>query len=41
MPRILALQSLPVAGNLPTDYYAESACSAEGCICSAISFICE
>lgn len=31
MPRILALQSLPVSGDLPVDYYAESTISHEAC----------
>ena len=35
MSRILALQSLPVSGNLPADYYAESTLSVE--VCSTIS----
>lgn len=41
MPRILALQSLPVSGNLPADYYAESTCSVDGCACSTFSALCE
>ncbi len=39
MPRILALQSLPVSGNSPADYYAESTLSIE--VCSTVSFACE
>lgn len=40
MPRILALQSLPVSGNLPVDYYADSTISNE--VCSSVSvFACD
>ena len=39
MPRILALQSLPVSGNPPADYYAESTLSEW--FCSTFSVGCE
>ena len=39
MSRILTLQSLPVAGALSADYYADSTISYEAC--STVSFGCE